>query len=201
MQPDTLDLALRVTLDDQIRFNEWLLDRPELRRKRLLVRGMILVLMPPLGMLFGVGAATLQNGDPLWPALRSAATDPGSLGVAGTVGLAMMLLWGSLRLLRRPLLRRRLRRLLPERPGVDPADPLLAEAVRIRLGPEGFLSESKAITSRLTWAAVKELADTGPLLVLRTGRFSGFLVPKRELAAEQLDGFRAIVAAGMRERA
>lgn len=182
---EPLVFDLRITLDDQVRMNEWLLDQPELRRKRLLIRIMILVLVPPLGLVLGVGAATLQGGAAFWPALRDTAVDRGSLGIAGTVAMLMVLLWGGLRLLRRPMLRRRVRRLLPERPGIDRADPLLTEPARLMLKADGFVSETAASTTQVPWSAVKGLADAGTLLVLRTGLFTAFIIPKRDLTPAQ----------------
>ena len=191
---DPTVLQLRVTLADQVRMNEWMLDRPELRRKRYATRVAMVLLVPLLGLALGIAVTSIQYGRPFWQTLGRETHDRGSQIIVATMAAAMVTLWSVLGLLRRPLLRRRLRQLLPERPGIDPADPALTEPVRLLLDDAGFVAETGASTTRVPWSAVKELADADTLLVLRTGRYSGFIIPKRNLSATDDAALRAAVA-------
>jgi hypothetical protein len=182
--PTSIVLDVAVTLDDQIRFTEWLLDRPALRWKRVAIRAATIVLVPLLGLVVGLCAASAQDGTRLGPALIDAFSDWGMLQIMATVAAMLTVLYALLRALRRPLLRRRLRRLLLERPGVDPTDPELTERAHLTLGPDGFISQTQAATVTSGWASVKSLADEGRLLVLRTGGWSGYIIPKRCLSTQ-----------------
>ncbi len=185
-EPATIELEVAVTLDDQLRYTEWMLDRPARLWRRVLIQAGIIVLSPTVGLALGVLSFGPSDQDGLLASLRDAVHDPGLLRIMATVSGAILLVAVVQRLLRRPLLRRRLRRLLLERPGIDPTDPTLSESAHLTFGPDGFTGRTKASTVQHGWAAIKGLDDAGTVLVVKTGRFSGYVLPRRCISATEL---------------
>ncbi len=187
-----------VTLDDQVQFNEHILDRPEVRRRRLIRWALVALLSPPLGLIIGIligwltsGSNSMLDVQDVFESVSSRDMLLPCIVISGLL-LAVALL---IRLFRPYLLRRMIRRLLMEREGVDPNDPQLRERVRCRFDDTGFSSTGAASHSMIGWAQVRSLDETKDVLVVRTGTMSGFLLPKRDLSVQQIAAIRAIVAA------
>lgn len=191
-QDITIDVT--VTLEDQVKFNEYMLDQPVMRRRRLVRWALVVLLSPLLGVVLGFliewitstgspasfrdAVAVVNAGDML----------PPYIAVSGFLLAAALLL----RLFRPYLLRRAVRRLLKEREGIDPNDPQLSEHVRCSFNEEGFTSEGVASRSTIRWAQVRSLDEAHDLLIVRTGTLSGFLLPKRDVTAAQVAAIMAI---------
>lgn len=193
----TIELDYDVTLADQLCFTEWLLRRPSWRLKRLLRRAAFVLLVPPSSILLGVTVISVQEHKAFVVALHEAVIDPAAYQIIVELAGVLLLYIAGERLIRRPMLRRRLRKLLLERPGIDPADPTLSERVHIAAGPHGCRFTGAATTTELGWRAVRSLDDAGTVLALMTGGLSGHLIPKRALSEAQIDGLEAIVQANL----
>ena len=197
----TVDIV--VTLDDQVRYAALILSTPEMRRAYRRRWASTILLAPPIGLVLGTLVGLLSDAKRLsWSDLVDAfSADLEPLGVAWL--LITLGLLGSMAA-ERPLRGRRLRAqtqmMLRERPGIDPDDPQLRERVRCCSGPEGYRCEGSGGTTLVTWDGVKGLDETPELLVVRTGRFSGFVLPRREMDVEEIAAFRQIVGARLRQR-
>lgn len=187
------------TLNDQIAGNCALAARPEaVRRRRLRMIGAIL-LMPVIGFAGGFIAANLQ--DPAEPSLVAVLGDFSAaewwnaaallLAACGSTALAVLLLQH----LNRLVLRWRVRHILLQRPWIDPHDPELREPVRAIFDADGYTARSNGSTTSVTWPFVSGIDDEDGLLILRVGGKRGFILPKRDLSAEQIEAIRAFVDA------
>ena len=191
----TVDVV--VTLDDQILYNELLLSAPELRRIYYLRWGAAILLIPPVGLGTGMLAGVLadRSGVPARDILQALWSDRVSILTAWCVVTALLVaMMIAHRLFRRRWLRARARMLLRERHGIDRADPHLRERVRCTFGPEGVRSVGDGGECHARWAGVTGLDETPELMVLRTGRFTGFVLPRRELGENEIAAIRCIVA-------
>ena len=198
-------LDVTATLDDQLRYNEYLFRLPMMRRRRLVRAVLSLVVFPVAGLLIGFVASTVASGrTPTFRLIRDMLREDVWLNLllpwALLAGLyaAIWILW---RVTLRSRLRRLLRRQILERPGVDPADPTLGERVRCRFGPQGYRVESPGYTHEVPWAGIKGLDETPDLLIVRTGLATGYLIPKRDIPGDRLaDIKRLAVAHGAADR-
>lgn len=196
MLSDPITFAVRVTLRDQLALMEALLDGKGARRRRA-IHGLIVAFVTPvLGLLFGVFLGWITDHDQSFPAAMAS-----MVRVIGTrqlttiygVGFVAMLAVQVARWrLRRPRLRRLIRKTLKSRPGVDPADPNLTEDASCTLGAAGFTADGIASHIRLEWPALQALHETPELLIVLTGLQTGFVVPKRDLDATAIDGIRTM---------
>lgn len=192
----TLFFDIAVTLDDQVAVLSHLLDQPSLRRRRLAMQAAIVLVTPWIGALLGTFAGWLgDRREPYWVSIAAMADDlrSGLLPVMLTISAGLTAVFVLQRLTRRPRLRRTLRRLLRERPGVDPADPAATERASCTLGPDGFRSRGTASVLDLGWPAIKGLVESLGQMMVRTGRLAGFVIPKRGLAPGMEDAIRTMV--------
>lgn len=194
----TVDVV--VTLDDHVRQSELLLSSPDMRRlyyRRWIVG---IVLFPPVGLAVGilVGFVTDRSHVPTRDTLQALWSDRSSILTAwAAVTVLMIAMMIAYRLLRRPQLRAQSRMLLRERHGIDRDDPELRERARCSFGPEGFSSVGDGGEYHARWAGVTGLDETPELLVLRTGRFTGFVLPRRDLTEDAVAAIHRIVAANV----
>ena len=197
MSDASITLRVVVTLEDQVRVTEFLVDQPRFRRRRLITYLGIVVAVPVLGTALGATLAWLDDRSQSWLEVLRGILGPHWLAntwpLLAWSGLMVLLFTGQ-RLVRPWRLRRRLRRVLLERPGVDPQDPLLGEPATMTLGSDGFVSVATASTVQLQWPAIKGLAELRDQFLLRTGELTGYVIPKRDLDPNQMDAVRAIIA-------
>ena len=196
--PDAIAFEVAATLEDHVRYNEFLLTQPEARRPRTIRLALGLVVYPLIGLFIGFCIATLTMGETptLHIAFAIVKEDPWTglllpwLVLVGTYGTLSIVF----RILRRPLLRMRCRRLLKERVGIEPTDRDLTERVRCIFGQDGYTAESPGYTHHVPWAGIKSLRETPDLLLVMTGVWFGYLIPKRDVAPEDLIAIRALAA-------
>lgn len=187
------------TLDDQVACSMAMAARPETARLRRIWMVGVILLVPLIGFVGGVLAAGVQDStDPsLVEVLDNLSAmdwwNAAALVLAASGSIASILL--VLQVLRRPILRWQVRRLLLQRPWIDPQNPDLGEHVRAIFDADGYTAEGKGNTMTVTWPFVTGIEDRDGLLILRVGRKGGFVLPKRDLSAEQIDAIRAFVDA------
>ena len=198
-RPASIEVEVVVTLDDHYRFNLALAARPEARRRRRVWQVAVIVLAPLIGFAGGLVSAHL-NGDGRQLLLQALGDIPatdwwhaGAVMAAGSGLVAATTL--LMQLVRKPLLRWQVRRLLSQRPGIDPHDPERREAVRVTFDAEGYTATNAASATSIRWPFVRGINDSQGLLIVQVGRKGGFILPKRELSAEHLVAIPAFVAA------
>ena len=200
MPNDSVTVDVVVTLNDQVRFNELLLAMPDVRRRYYLRWAAAILFMPAVGLTIGiaVGFVTDRSRLAAHDILQALWSDRLSILSAwliiSAVLFAMMIVH---RASRRWRLRHQSRILLRERHGIDRDDPDMREHARCSFGPNGFRSVGEAGDYQARWASVIGLDETPDLLVVRTGRFTGFILPKRDLSNDQVETIRSIVAANI----
>lgn len=178
----TVVVDVVVTLDDQVRFSEHMRDRPEIRRRRHLFLAIMLLAGPPIGMLAGFLAG--PDDPSLSQIVRDAPTrwwlSPVmvSLLVSGVFACVAFLLGRA----RRPLLRRQIRRVLADRPGIDPQDPELRERCRCAFDAQGYSTQGQSTRMQVDWSVVRGLDEAGGRRGLRIGPLTGFILPLRNLS-------------------
>ncbi len=193
--PPTIEITAVVTLDDQLRYAGWLLHQPAIRGERWLIQGAAILLTPPMSVLLGAVTLSLTGHKTFGMQLHGLLHDRETLLIMAEVAGLMVLYFALIRLLRRPLLRRRLRKLLIERPGVEASDPALGEPAWFRAGPDGFHCRTVTTTTTIGWAGIRRLADAGTIFVAETGRMSGYIIPKRCLLPDQATALGAVFRA------
>ena len=191
-----LVLNVAPTLTDHVEFNVYMQDRPRVRRKRTMISLAVLLIGPMLGLALGflVGWAIDAHRSTLMAgiaALTSADWQLG-LGISLLISGALGAVAGLLHLCRRPILRRRIRGLLAERPGVDRTDPELRSCIRVELGKRGFVVDGEGSHTRIAATSVREIGETRSALSLMIGRMNGFIIPMRDLSTADLAKFKAI---------
>jgi hypothetical protein len=187
----TVEVA--VTLEDQVRFNDLLFAAaPELRRATLRRMALLILGVPIVGLAIAAAAIIVAGGDPRALAARIAG-QPGMLGqaaaaaaVALVVGTALFLIVARLRM------KRAIREQLRERSGVDAADPSLMERACCTFGPDGFSSVTATAQVHVPSHGVRALLTEPTLMVVRTGRMAGFLLPTRDLTADEREAVRQV---------
>ena len=196
-QHDTeIVLEVTSTVEDQLRYNEFLLRQPALRRRRAIRLVLSFTVYPILGILIGflAGAAASGRAPTFQLARALVRQDPwGNLVLPwGLLAGFYAVLWIAWWVTLRPRMRRLIRRQLRERPGVDPADPQFAERVRCSFGPRGYRVETPSYTHEVTWQGVEALDETADLLCVRTGLAKGYVLPKRDIPADRLIAIRLL---------
>lgn len=198
---ETIVVEVEVTLEDQIGFNEHLLRDRAIWLPRLLWVGSAILFGPPVGIGLGSIIGYLANG-----ADRPLIDDIGAFvlsdwrEIASTcllISAACLVIWLVLRVARRPILRRQLRRILAQRPGIDATDPQLREHVIATFDAVGYCAKGQGTVTQIEWWTIRGLEETDALMVLRTGRLAGFVLPKRDIPPAKADAIRRMVSERM----
>jgi hypothetical protein len=173
-------LEVTLTVEDQIAFNLFLVERPFFRRRRWR-RAATLVAAGIAGPWIGALAAGWRFESWLVSALWPVSAGVAALGAAWLVALPRLTRWH---------MARTVRRWIASGPQGATTGPATVEAL-----PEGLLVRSSAQETRLSWTAVTHAAETPHHLILLMGEASGVVVPKRGVQPEAWRGFLGEISA------
>ena len=201
-RPDDLTFEVTVTLEDMLALHMRCLATPAMQAGRLrreAITVLIVTACAPLAVGAGIliGWAENRHGPSLaWLFRNLVLEEPGTLITAALV-MAGCTTGGIMlqRCLRRPWLRRVLRRILRARPDVDPSDPQLAYRARVTVTNEGLESRTGAGVTLVAWNVLKRWEETDERLIVLGDAMTGFCVSIPTTDPEPLNRFRAVLTA------
>jgi hypothetical protein len=167
-------LEVTLTVEDQIAFNLFLVERPFFRRRRWRRAGTLVaagIAGPWLGALVAGWRFEAWLVASVWPISAGMA----ALGAAWLVALPRLTRWQ---------MARTVRRWIASGPQGATVGPATVEAL-----PEGLLIRAPAQETRLSWTAVTHAAETPDHLILLIGEASGVVVPNRGVPPGLWRGF------------
>ncbi len=197
-----LAFDVMVTLEDQLALNMRLLATPAMRAGRLRRAALTVLVAAALGPLAMAGGILVAwAGDRRGPSPGSmfrvlVLDQPGTLAASVLVMIGRAL--GSMairRRMRRPWLRRVLRRTSRTRPDVDPSDPQLAFRARVTVNDQGLESRTAIGSFLVRWDVLRRWEETAGRLIVLGHALTGFCVGTSAADPAALDRFRAILTA------
>ena len=205
--PDVLAFEVMVTLEDMLALQMRCLATPAMQAGRLRREAIVVLVTAacaPLAVGGGVllGWAENRHGPSLGWLFRNLVLDePGTLMIAAlamggcTAGGMVLQRW-----LRRPWLRRVLRRVLRARPDVDASDPQLAFRARVIVSDEGLESRTGIGVTLVRWNMLKRWEETDGRIMVLGDAMVGFCVCTSAAEPGALDRFRAVLGARLGPR-